>query len=263
MVRGHVLFFVGWHQPNDGISGCGHFDRCMIAVNRLIRRHSDFKINDWILDSSAFTRIVDPKLLGKQGSPKGHLSVVKYAKLGIRWKRCGNLLAMVSQDYMCGKLALLSTGLSVAEHQRLTIFRYDRLNQELAKLAKPQDRPYVMPVLQGATPGDYVSHLNQYGDRLQPEQWVGVGSICNSNGNPDQVVRILRAIAWERPDLKLHGFGIKKTALTNFSVQLLLYSADSQAHGLALGSVREKYVRSNCPIVAANYWREIETLQQE
>lgn len=39
-----MIFFVGLHQPH----AAQHFDRAMISVNRLIRRKSDFQVNDWI-----------------------------------------------------------------------------------------------------------------------------------------------------------------------------------------------------------------------
>jgi len=40
---------------------------------------------------------------------------------------------------------------------------------------------------------------------------------------------VLEAIARRRPDLRLHGFGIKKTALEHEGVRALLFSADSMA----------------------------------
>jgi hypothetical protein len=40
-------FFVGLHQPSDA----RHFDRCMVSINRLQDRRSDFAVNAWMLDS--------------------------------------------------------------------------------------------------------------------------------------------------------------------------------------------------------------------
>lgn len=45
----------------------------------------------------------------------------------------------------------------------------------------------------------------------------------------DAVEAILEAILAERPDLKLHGFGIKLTALSSDRVRRARYSADSTA----------------------------------
>src|SRR5208337_4021342 len=53
--------------------------------------------------------------------------VEEYAVQIKRWKHNGNLLAAVSQDYMCEAVMLEKTGLTVADHQWLTIERYDGL----------------------------------------------------------------------------------------------------------------------------------------
>lgn len=63
--------------------------------------------------------------------------------------------------------------------------------------------------------------------------WVGVGSVCKRNRNPGSVVAILEAIAAERPDLRLHGFGVKITALANQRVRDLFHSCDSMAWSYA------------------------------
>ena len=94
-------FYVGWHQPNNGKSGCQSFSHCLISVNRLLKRKSDFLIKNWILDSGAFTRI---------SSDKNHLSIEEYAKLVYRWQECGNLQAAVAQDYPCNQLTLKKLG---------------------------------------------------------------------------------------------------------------------------------------------------------
>ena len=86
-----------------------------------------------------------------------------------------------------------------------------------------------MPVLQGYAPQSYLAHLHLYGELLGPGQWVGVGSICKRNGNPKQIEDILVAIHAQRPDLLLHGFGIKLTALQSPTVRSLLHSSDSMA----------------------------------
>jgi hypothetical protein len=118
------------------------------------------------------------------------------------------------------------TGLTIADRQRLTIERYDALLAEDTGV-------YIMPVLQGFAPADYVAHLRQYGHRLGRGAWVGVGSVCKRNGNPRAIEAVLLAIKRERPDLQLHGFGIKATALSSGLVRSLLYSADSMAWSYA------------------------------
>ncbi len=205
-----MRFFTGLHQPSDA----KHFDAAFVSVNRLRKRKGAFAVGDWIMDSGAFTEI----------STHGHYrtGVAEYAAEIRRWAGNGNLLAAVAQDYMCEPFIVERTGLSVHEHQRLTIERYDALLAE-----KPG--VYIMPVLQGYAPADYVAHLAMYGDRLANGQWVGVGSVCKRNGDPKQVAAVLLAIKGARPDLQLHGFGLKTTALADPLVRSLLATADSMA----------------------------------
>jgi hypothetical protein len=205
-----VRFFVGLHHPHVA----GRFDAAFVSVNALRGRKSAFPAQDWIMDSGAFTTI-----LKHGGYPE---PVQPYAAEIRRWKDNGNLLAAVSQDYMCEKHMLERTGLTVEEHQRLTIERYDALVAEDTGV-------YIMPVLQGYTPGEYVRHLRQYGDRLKPGMWVGVGSVCKRNTNIMAVWMVLDAIKDARPDLRLHGFGLKKTSLEEPIIRNLLHSADSMA----------------------------------
>jgi hypothetical protein len=190
----------------------------MVSMVALRRRKSNFAVGDWILDSGAFTEIA--RSGGFSHGPEEYIGRI------LRWSRCGNLLTAVTQDWMCEPFVLARTGLSVAEHQRLTVERYDiliNLAQD-CQLATP-----IMPVLQGYTVSDYLACLQLYGDRLRLGAWVGVGSVCRRNSDPDQVADILRAIKLVRSDLRLHGFGLKQTALGHPVVRDLLYSADSTA----------------------------------
>ena len=210
-----MRFFIGLHQPSDA----GKFGAAMVSVNRLKNRVSPFKVGDWMMDSGAFTNI-----LTHGGYPEG---VEAYAAQIRRWAGNGNLLCAVAQDYMCEPFMVAKTGLSVAEHQRLTIERFDAL------LECDTAGVYIMPVLQGYTPADYVAHLEAYGDRLAPGAWVGVGSVCKRNGDARAIEAVLCAIKARRPDLRLHGFGLKTTALRSALVRSCLDTADSMAWSFA------------------------------
>lgn len=166
------------------------------------------------MDSGAFTEI------STHGRYRHDVS--DYAAEIRRWKDNGNLLAAVAQDYMCEPFIVAKTGLTVHQHQQLTVQRYDALLAEDVGV-------YVLPVLQGFAPADYVDHLAMYGDRLAHGQWVGVGSVCKRNGDPRAVAAVLLAIKRKRPDLKLHGFGLKTTALADPLIRSLLHTADSMA----------------------------------
>lgn len=203
-------FYVGLHHPSDA----KHFAQCMVSVSRLRERKSDFAVNDWMLDSGAFMEL---KIHGAyRDSPSAYAAQIR------RWESCGRLVAAVSQDYMCEPFMLERTGLTVADHQRMTIERYDALLAE-------QTGVYILPVLQGYAPEDYVAHIRQYGDRLAQGAWVGVGSVCKRNADVGAIEHVLIAIHDARPDLRLHGFGVKLTALQSSIVRGCLHSADSMA----------------------------------
>lgn len=210
-----MRFFTGLHQPSDA----RHFASAFISVNRLRSRRNAFEVGDWIMDSGAFSEIANHGYYRHD--------VDEYAAEIRRWAGNGRLLAAVAQDYMCEPFMLKKTGLTIDDHQRLTIERYDRL------IAQDVGGVYVMPVLQGYSPEDYVRHLEMYGERLAPGQWVGVGSVCKRNGDPYQIACVLFAIKERRPDLRLHGFGVKTTALSNQVICSLLETADSMAWSFA------------------------------
>lgn len=170
------------------------------------------------MDSGAFSTILQ---YGGYPHP-----VEEYADHIRRWKDNGNLLAVVAQDYMCEPAMLDKTGLTVADHQRLTIERYD-------DLLRCETGVYIMPVLQGYEPDEYVQHIRQYGDRLKRGAWVGVGSVCKRNADPRAILAVLAAIKNERPDLLLHGFGLKTIALAHGVIRALLHTADSMAWSFA------------------------------
>lgn len=209
-----VRFFTGLHQPSDA----KHFEAAFISVKRIRNRKGPFAVGDWIMDSGAFSEV------SQHGGYRE--SVEEYAKQIMRWKSNGNLLAAVSQDYMCEPWILERTGLTVRDHQRLTVERYDAL-------LRCETGCYILPVLQGYSPDDYVEHIRMYGERLTPGMWTGVGSICKRNGSPRKILEVLMAIKLERPDLRLHGFGLKKTSLDNVTIRALLETADSMAWSFA------------------------------
>lgn len=222
-----MRFFTGLHQPSD----TQHFDAAFVSVNRLRARKSPMKVGDWIMDSGAFTEVTT--------HGRYRHSVEEYAAEIRRWAGNGNLLAAVAQDYMCEPFVIAKTGLSVAEHQRLTVERYDAL-------LACETGVYIMPVLQGFTPAEYVAHVQLYGDRLAQGQWVGVGSVCKRNGDPWAIRQVLGAIVAVRPDLRLHGFGLKTTALGSGMIRAMLHTADSMAWSFSA----RKQGRN------ANDWRE-------
>lgn len=225
----NVRFYPGIHQPGDA----QHFELACISINRLRGRKKPIPCDDVLVDSGAFTE------LERYG--KYRHGVEEYAAEVRRLHDAGvvRISAAVAQDYMCEAWMLEKTGLAIPDHQRLTIERYDAL------LACGLPVP-ILPVLQGFAPSDYVRHIRDYGARLTPGMWVGVGSVCKRQGDPRAIVAVLSAIHAERPDLRLHGFGVKTTALLHPGVREMLWSADSMAWSFAA----RKQGRN------ANDWRE-------
>jgi hypothetical protein len=196
----------------------------MLSAQSLRRRRAPLRVFTWMLDSGAFSEV--SQYGGFRSSPWAYAMEIAW------WSRYGTLTAAVSQDYMCEDWILERTGLTVADHQRLTLERYDAL-VALAP-CRPNGTPvYVLPVLQGFQPDEYRTHVLAYGSRLAPEAWVGVGSVCKRNGRPEAVVAVLDAILDVRPDLRLHGFGLKLTALRDPRIRARLHSSDSMAWSFA------------------------------
>lgn len=262
-----MIFFTGMHHPADAAKVPAAF----ISAHAIKRRRSGFPARRWIMDSGAFRTI---ELHGGYPDP-----VEDYAALIRRFSGNGTLLAAVSQDWMCERWMCARTlGLPVDTlpkagwrreaalramlpdpewarqirvHQRLTIERYDAL------VACDVAGVYVLPVLQGYAPEDYADHVRQYGQRLRHRAWVGVGSVCKRNSNPLAIVAVLRAIKRVRPDLRLHGFGIKFTALGWEVVRKLLFSADSMAWSFA---ARFEGRDGNDPAEAVRYGTKIRAM---
>jgi hypothetical protein len=231
-----VKFYPGLHQPADA----QHFPLACININRLWGRKKPVECADIVVDSGAFRELF------LHGAYRHSVNV--YAAELYRLFTTGvvKIAAAVAQDYMCEPFILAKTGLTIEEHQRLTIERYDALVAELERLFGGPIPFHVMPVLQGFAPQDYANHIRMYGDRLKPGMWVGVGSVCKRQGDPRSIIAVLQAIASERPELLLHGFGVKKTALMHPGVRELLATADSMAWSFAA----RKQGRD------ANDWRE-------
>jgi hypothetical protein len=229
-------FFVGM----DNVGKAWRLDRAFVSANRLWDHVGGVHAEEWVMDSGAFTEI------STHGRYRN--GVEAYAEVIRRFSREDGLLAAVAQDFMCEPFILTKTGMTVADHQRLTIERYDAL------LARDTGGVYIMPVLQGFDPEDYVRHVEAYGDRLKHGAWVGVGSVCKRQGSPKAIIAVLSAILRVRPDLRLHGFGVKLTSLKDPAIAAMLYSADSMAWSFA---ARKRNGDQHSLSVAREFEREV------
>jgi hypothetical protein len=233
-----TCFYIGLHHPITAWP----FLNCMISVNTLVKRQGGFRVNNWIMDSGAFSQI--------SAHGKFMMSQDKYLEEIHRWSTNGRLRAAVCQDWMCEEFILKKTGLDIKEHQRRTMQSYCYL--------RDFSDVYIMPVLQGFEPQDYVEHLSMYNTHIDRGAWVGVGSVCKRNGNADAIEDVLLAIKRERPDIMIHGFGLKKEALERGTVRSLLHSCDSMAWSYA--GRREEENNANDPRRALEYAAKIQEL---
>ncbi|HTX48150.1 MAG TPA: hypothetical protein VME40_02055 [Caulobacteraceae bacterium] len=215
-------FYVGVHHPRLVWPLTLRGFRVCVSANVLRARVCDAPFlgcdAPWLLDSGAFTQVALRG--GFDQSPRAYAAMIRcYARTG--------LIAASTQDYMCERVALRATGLTLARHQALTIDRFDAIRDA------GTGGVHLLAVPQGRSPDDYRRHLEAYGGRIGRGAWVGVGSLCKRQGDPAVIAGILDAILHDRPDLRLHGFGCKRTSLLDPEVRRRLATADSMAWSYA------------------------------
>ncbi|MGW4325876.1 deazapurine DNA modification protein DpdA family protein [Nocardia sp. NPDC004573] len=133
------------------------------------------------------------------------------------------------QDLPCEPGCLRRTGLSIADHQQLTLDNY-------RYLAHNFDHVPWLPTLQGWHPSQYVEHYRMYrsaGIDLAG-RWVGIGSICRRSSADHDVAHVLTALAGF--GMRMHGYGVSLRTLV--LAGHLLHSADSQSWSLAARRAR-------------------------
>lgn len=196
----------------------------MLSHNQLRHRASMPKAcTRWMLDSGGFSQL-------SQYGPWPDGSAEPYAERVQEYQRAGGLAVAWPQDWMCEPWVIQGgihagrrfpgTGLTVEDHQRLTVENFVRL-QELAP-----EVPW-RPVLQGWELGDYLRAVELYaqeGVDLWAYDLIGLGSVCRRQATHEigQVVREVSATG-----LPLHGFGVKTQGLLLYGEGL--HDADSMA----------------------------------
>lgn len=214
-------FFVGMQEPSwlNRSGGVPKF----ISVNRLDRLKSREDrwpvtcVDPWAIDSGAYIALDSANTSTPWWMPD-EIYASKILSFATDSGRPPDFVA--PQDWPCEPNVRKRTGLSVREHQRLTLESYLFLTEEWPWL------PWI-PVLQGWEAGEHVDHVHMYEDAgvdLAGCHRVGIGSVCRRAHLPG-IVEVIGQFA--DAGLKLHGFGIKKTALP--IIGHLLRSADSMA----------------------------------
>lgn len=218
-----MRFYLGSHRPN----WLEKMDVEMMVSRRTIglRRTYPRAQVPWVLDSGGFTELSTFGAWSLSERRYGELVRIYQAEIG-------NLAWAAPQDWMCEPLILSKTGLSVREHQRRTVENYLRLYES----GLP-----VVPVLQGWARDDYLRCWVAYekaGVSLEAEPLVGLGTVCRrqSMTEAEEIVLALQP-------LRLHGFGMKTTALSRYGY--LLASSDSMAWSFG-GRLRKPDLHRGC-----------------
>lgn len=204
-----MLFYLGTHQPH----WLGSVDVPLFVSHRTLLRRKALPraAATWALDSGAFTELSQ---YGEwQTTEAEYIDAVYNYSDGI-----GRMAWAAPMDWMCEPFMLEHTGLTVEQHQRLTV-------QNVMNLwSDAPDLPFI-PVLQGWSCEDYLLCVDMYermGVDLTAEAVVGLGSVCRRQAT----VEVAEIVAELQP-LRLHGFGVKTAGVGRLAP--MLASADSLA----------------------------------
>jgi hypothetical protein len=167
----------------------------------------------------------------------------------------GNLRWASTQDYPCEPPALATTGLTVLDHQLLSVQSYLDLTTWWQRLAPHRPCPF-RPVVQGDTAESYVRCVTLFGDHgvdLTTIDLICVGSLCRRERSRE-IVEIAAALR-EHTTSRLHDFGVKAQAIGLFD------DVDSMAWSKAAFARRAKHPKctafhpicSSCLVYAAHW----------
>lgn len=146
----------------------------------------------------------------------------------------------------------VGTGLDVRTHQEWTTENLVYLRAEFPHV------PWI-PVLQGWTVDDYLSHADDYaaaGVDLAAEPLVGLGSVCRRQSTAEIGALIATFAA---RGYRLHGFGVSTRGLRRFghmlaSADSLAWSDTARRDKIRLDGCQHRGVCNNCPRWA-QLWR--------
>ena len=198
-------FYYGssWHWPLDFIP------RAMLSYNYLRTIKHPWNINiPWMMDSGAYSVILK---YGKYPyTPEQYAEGIKAWHPDISW----------TMDYPCEQKVREAGKYTPLTAQDMTI------RNQISLLDQGVE---TQMVVQGYEPDEYLENLDKIKSAGLLTQHLGIGSICR-RGQKKEIARIIRLIYNNVPSwVKLHGFGIKTSVLTQTDARFYLYSADSQS----------------------------------
>ncbi len=132
------------------------------------------------------------------------------------------------RDYPCEPELLRKHNLNVLKNIERTIENHliliDKIESGLWDIhGKP------IPVIQGWQISDYLLCIDLFKDVGLIKDYMAIGSICRRN-QTDVIKDVILAVRDNIPArIKLHGFGVKLTALKDLAIWKALYSVDSGA----------------------------------
>ena len=198
-------FFYGssWHWPLN------YIPRVMLSYNYLRTIKHPWNINiPFMLDSGAYSVILK---YGKYPfTGEEYADGIKLWKPDIAW----------TMDYPCEPKATEKGKYTSLTAQDMTIENQIKLLDQGVN---------TQMVVQGYKPDEYLENLDKIKSMGLLTEHLGIGSICR-RGQVKEIARIIRLIYNNVPGwVKLHGFGIKTSVLTQTDTRFYLYSADSQS----------------------------------
>lgn len=243
-----MVFYLGTHYVNwlwdRMFTGVDLF----VSIRRLMNRIRKFPraVAPYAIDSGGFSEL---NLYGRWTiTPRQYCDAI----LRLR-DELGPPKWCAAQDYMCETLVLGKTGMSVAEHQMMTVDNYHELVRMEPSI------PFT-PVVQGYRKDDYIRHVDEYrsmGVDLTRLPVVGVGSVCRRQ-NTQEAAEIVKSVSAR--GIRVHGFGFKIGGIQRCSNTLA--SSDSLAwsrqarYGKDRCGIRHAAKNcANCPYYAL-MWRE-------
>lgn len=205
-----------------------------VSNNRLKGRRTPFPRGRarWALDSGGYT------VLNTYGtwtiSPEEYIDSVRRYMSEI-----GGMEWAAAQDWMTEPWVLAKTGLTVEDHQRLTVDNYVQLCQMAPEV------PWA-PVLQGWEIDDYAKCVDIYvsnGVDLTSLPVVGVGSVCRRQST-NAIGEVFGSLN-EMGLTNLHGFGVKRAGLMKYGNRV--QSADSMAWSFTARQEAWKRIKADTP----------------
>ena len=200
-------FYYGssWHWP------LSYLPRVMLSYNYVRKLKMPWRMQiPFMMDSGAFAVILK---YGKYPfTPEEYALGIEKWHPDIAW----------TMDYPCEPSVQKKGQYDPISAQETTIDNQIRLLDQNAG---------TQMVVQGWTVSDYLENLDRIKDQGLLTEHLGIGSVCR-RGQNREIARIIRAIHNNVPSwVKLHGFGIKVSALRDTDAKFYLHSVDSQSWG--------------------------------